>query len=344
MKKFLLLAVCFVLCCSSLMAQKKYKVLAVGFYNVENLFNPENDTTKLDEDFTPNGDYHYTYDVYNQKLHNIATVISKMGTDVTPDGAAIVGIAEIENDMAIKDLLKQPELKERNYQYVWFPTPDVRGISTAFLYNPKYFQLINAVPFKVDLTKVGQTRPTRNVTYVTGVLAGNDTVHIMVNHWPSRSGGETETMPHRAVAAGVDKHIVDSLMAMNPNSKIIIMGDLNDNPTDASILKVLKAKADTTNIASTDIYNPWIKIFKRGTGTEIFQGQWNLLDQIMLSGAFITNNNNKWKYLRTQIFKKDFIMHQSGPEQGYPHRSFTIDRTWDNGYSDHFPTLIYLVQ
>src|SRR3954464_1583805 len=114
----------FLMTCSFVNAQKKYKVLAVGFYNVENLFNPENDSTKLDEDFTPNGDYHYTYEVYHQKLHNIATVLSKMGTDVTPDGAAIIGIAEIENDLALNDLLKQPELKERGYKYVWYPTPD----------------------------------------------------------------------------------------------------------------------------------------------------------------------------------------------------------------------------
>ena len=325
-------------------AQKKYKVLAVGFYNVENFFHPSNDTTKNDEDFTPNGDYHYTDEVYHQKMHNIAKVLSKIGTDVTPDGAAIIGIAEIESDLVIKDLLNEPEMKARGYKYVWYPTPDVRGISTAFLYNPKYFQLISSQPLYVDLTKVGQTRPTRNVLYMKGVFAGNDTVHIMVNHWPSKSGGEAETMPHRGVAAGVDKRIVDSLMVIDPNTKIVIMGDLNDNPTDASVLKVLKAKADTTGITSSDIFNPWIKIFKSGRGTEIFQGQWNLLDQIMISGAFIKNDNHKWKYLHPQIFKKDFLMHTSGPEQGYPHRSFTIDRTWDDGFSDHFPTLVYLVQ
>lgn len=344
MNKVLGLVIFFLSCYTNLQAQKKYKVLAVGFYNVENLFNPENDTTKLDEDFTPGGDYHYTYDVYNQKLHNIATVLSKMGTDVTPDGAAIIGIAEIENDIAIKDLLKQPELASRGYKYVWYPTPDVRGISTAFLYNPKYFKLLHSEPLLVDLTKVGQPRPTRNVLYVKGVLAGNDTVHVMVNHWPSRSGGEAETMPHRGVAAGVDKRIVDSLQAIDENTKIIIMGDLNDNPVDASILKVLKAKADTVNIAVKDIFNPWIKVYRSGTGTEIFQGQWNLLDQIMMSGAVVKNNNNKWKYYKYQIFKKDFLMHTMGAEQGYPHRSFDINRSWDNGYSDHFPTLIYLVQ
>ncbi|MBS1741445.1 MAG: hypothetical protein JST81_00295 [Bacteroidetes bacterium] len=344
MNKFLSILLITLFSLNGFAQKKQYKVLPVGFYNVENLFNPENDTTKLDEDFTPGGDYHYTYEVYNQKLHNIATVLSKMAADVTPEGCAIIGIAEIENDLALNDLLKQPELAARGYKYIWFPTPDVRGISTALLYNPKYFKPLHTEPLKVDLTKVGQPRPTRNVLYVKGVLAGNDTIHVMVNHWPSRSGGEAETMPHRAVAAGVDKRIVDSLHATDENAKIIIMGDLNDNPTDASILKILKAKADTTNLAMTDIFNPWIKVFKSGTGTEIFQGQWNLLDQIMMSGAFVKNPNNKWRYFKYQIFKKEFLMHAMGPEQGYPHRSFDINRSWDNGYSDHFPTLIYLVQ
>ena len=329
-------------CCAE--AQNKYKVLAVGFYNVENLFNPENDPTKLDDDFTPNGDYHYTEEVYHQKLHNIATVLQRLGTDVTADGAVIIGIAEIENDKAINDLLSQPEIKARNYKYIWYPTPDVRGISTAMIYNPKYFHVISSQPLYVHLETVGQPRPTRNVLYIKGVLAGSDTIHVLVNHWPSRSGGESETMPHRAVAAAVDKRIVDSLLILNVNTKIILMGDLNDNPTDASVIKVLKAKADTANLMLSDIYNPWIKVYKSGTGTETFQGHWNLLDQIMVSGAFLKNNNHKWRYYKQQIFKKDFLMNAMGPDQGTPHRSFDVNRQWDNGYSDHFPTVIYLVQ
>lgn len=327
-----------------LQAQSNKRVMAVGFYNLENLFHPTNDSTKNDEDFTPDGSYHYTFQVYHERLYNMANVLSQLGTDVTPAGAGLIGIAEVENDLVLKDLVNHPKLKERNYQFVWFPTPDVRGISTALIYNPKYFRVISAKPVRVPLEKVHQPRPTRNILFVQGVLAGNDTAYVMVNHWPSRSGGVSETMPYRELAAQVNRELTDSLMAINPNSKIFIMGDLNDNPTDASIKKVLRAKADTTGIGLNDIYNPWINIFKKGAGTEVFDDQWNLFDQIMVSGAVLQNNNAKWKYHSSRIFKRDFLVHESGVEKGYPHRAFSIERVWDNGYSDHFPTVIFLVQ
>jgi endonuclease/exonuclease/phosphatase family metal-dependent hydrolase len=325
-------------------AQTKRRVMAIGFYNLENLFHPSNDSTKNDEDFTPGGSYHYTEDVYRERLSNMANVLSQMATDVTPLGAAVIGIAEVENDMVLADLVQQPSLKDRNYQYIWFPTPDVRGISTALLYNPKLFRVISAKPVRVPLELVNQPRPTRNVLYVEGVLAGNDTVTITVNHWPSRSGGTAETMPYRELAASVNRKLADSLLSVNPNSKILVMGDLNDNPTDASIKKVMLARADTTGITSNEIFNPWINIFRKGIGTEVFDNQWNLFDQIMLSGAFITNVNEKWKYHSSRIFRRDFILHEGGAEKGYPHRAFTAERVWDNGYSDHLPVVVYLVQ
>jgi len=324
--------------------QRKGRVIAVGFYNVENFFHPTNDTAKKDEDFTPEGTYHYTFEVYRQKLDNMAKVISELATDVTPDGAAIVGIAEIENDSVLTDLINHPMLKPRNYQFVWFPTPDVRGISTALLYNPKYFTFLNARPYRVPLETVGQPRPTRNVLYVTGLLPGGDTVHVTVNHWPSRSGGVAETNPFRELAASINKKIADSLMAINPGAKMMIMGDLNDNPVDPSIKKVLKAQGDTSKVGLSGIYNPWLKLFKRDIGTEIFDGQWNLLDQIMLTGGFLKNPNGKWAYLTNRIFRKDYLINQAAGENGHPHRSFTIDRVWDNGYSDHLPVIVYLIQ
>ncbi len=227
---------------------------------------------------------------------------------------------------------------------MWFPTPDVRGISTAMLYNPQYFHLLAARPVRVPLEKVNQPRPTRNVLFAEGVLAGNDTVYVMVNHWPSRSGGTAETTPYRELAAAVNRELADSLMSVNPDAKIFIMGDLNDNPVDASIRKTMRAKADTTDLAENDIYNPWINIFRKGSGTEVFDNQWNLFDQIMISAPVIHNNNHKWKYYSSRIFRKDFLLHQSGVEKGYPHRAFSIDRVWDNGFSDHLPVAIFLVQ
>jgi len=317
--------------------------MAIGFYNCENFFDTIHDPNKKDEDFTPSGSYHYTTEVYRQKLHNIAYVMEKMGTDVTPDGPAIIGMAEVENDRVLSDLVEQPEIKNRHYKYAWFYTPDERGISTAMLYNPKYLTVISSRPVHVPLEIIKQKRPTRDILYVCGVLSG-DTVHILVNHWPSKFGGEAASAPGRIVAATTNKKIVDSLLQLNPDTKILILGDFNDNPTTEGITDVLQAKADKNDMALTDIYNPWISMYKKGQGTENYQDEWNLIDQIMISGSFLKNNNNKWKYYNSEIYSRDFLVNKIGRYKGLPHRSFTISHVWDNGYSDHFPVLMYLIE
>ena len=319
-------------------AQGKYQVMAVAFYNCENFFNPANDPNKDDEEFTPTGANHYTYQVYHQKLHNIATVISKLGTDVTPDGPAIMGLSEIEDDQVLKDLVNQPEIKARGYKYIWFYGPDERGITTAMLYNPRYFRVLHAASVPVPL----QGRPTRDVLYVRGILAG-DTVNVMVNHWPSRYGGEAATKPLRAIAAGVDKRIADSLLAINPKSKILIMGDLNDDPVSPSVEKVLGVKAEAKQVNFTDIYNPWIKFYQKGLGTLVYHDSWNLFDQIMLSGDFLKGPLTDWHFYKADIFNRDFLIQHTGQYKGYPHRSYQ-NGVWANGYSDHFPVLVYLVR
>ncbi|MFI5196820.1 MAG: endonuclease/exonuclease/phosphatase [Chitinophagales bacterium] len=343
MLKKLLLAALVVLTSTNVIAQNQYKIMAIGFYNCENFFYPTHDPNKKDEDFTPNGTYHYTEEIYKQKLHNIATVMQKMGTDVTPDGPAIIGMAEVENDLVLKDLIEQPEIKNRHYQYAWFYTSDERGISTAMLYNPKYLKVLNSEPVHVPTERFPQKRPTRDILHVYGVLAG-DTVHIFVNHWPSKSGGEAASAPGRMLAATIAKRVIDSLFKINPNTKILFLGDLNDNPTCEPVMKVLNAVAEKKDVDLTDIYNPWIKMYKKGLGTESYRGEWNLIDQIMISGAFIKNNNNKWKYYSAEIYNRDFLVYRIGNNKGLPHRSFTIANTWDNGYSDHFPVLMYLVE
>jgi endonuclease/exonuclease/phosphatase family metal-dependent hydrolase len=324
-------------------SQKQVKVVAIGFYNVENFFDTLDDPNKKDEDFTPDGPYHNTGEVYRQKLHNIASVFAQMGTDMTPDGPAIIGLAELENDNVLKDLVAQPEISSRHYKYEWFYTPDERGISTAMLYNPKYFKVISSRPLHVPLESLGQTRPTRDILYVCGVLAG-DTVHVLVNHWPSKSGGESASAPGRKLAAQVNRNIIDSILSVNIDAKVLVMGDLNDDPTSEAVLEVLGCKGDKKELSNKDLYNPWIKPYKNGLGSESFRGIWHLIDQIILSKAFVENKNNKWKYYSSQIFNKEFLKNKIGDDKGLPHRSYTISQRWDNGYSDHFPVLVYLVE
>ena len=280
--------------------QKEYKVIAIGFYNCENFFDTLHDPNKKDEETTP------TPKDYLQKQHNIATVIEKLGTDVTPDGAAMVGLAEVENDNVLKDLIAQPEL----------------NVATESL------------PGK---------RTTRDILYVYGVLGG-DTVHILVNHWPSKSGGEAASAPGRRLAASVAKKQVDSILNKDVDAKILIMGDLNDNPTSEGVVKILNAKAEKKDVELNGIFNPWINMYKKGLGTESYMHEWNLIDQIMVSGSFLTNNNKKWKFYNAEIFNKDFLTYHIGYNKGLPHRSYTAAHVWDDGYSDHFPVLIYLIE
>ena len=323
--------------------KKQYQVTAVAFYNLENLFDPADDPKRFDEEFTPNGANHYTEAVYRQKLHNMATVISQLATDVTPDGPAIIGHAEVENEKVLLDLAAQPEIRSRMYKVVHFESPDARGIDVAMLYNPKYFTVLKAQALYTNISRFGEKGgKTRDVLYVVGLLAG-DTTHVFVNHWPSRRGGDAASAPLRAIAANVSKLVIDSLVKINPACKIINMGDLNDDPTDPSVAKVLGAKGKKEKVQLGDLYNPWVSFYNKGIGTLGYNDVWNLFDQIIISGGYLRGPEEQWRFYKAEVFNRDFLKEKFGQYKGYPHRSFS-GSTWINGYSDHFPTIIYLVK
>ena len=345
LKKFLIFLACGTFVAHTTQAQKKnVKVVAVAFYNLENYFDPADDTSRNDEDFTPDGANHYTREIYTQKAHNMAYAISKLAIDVTPDGPAILGVSEVENDVALNFLVNQPEIKDRNYKFVWFYRSDRRGISNALIYNPKYFTVLGSESMFVDIdeTRDSLHNTTRDILHVTGLLTG-DTVHVFVNHWPSRRGGESKTAPLRAKAAGVAKRKITSLLKDNPATKVILMGDLNDDPTDPSVADVLGAKGSKEETRKNGLYGPFAAHYKKGIGTLSYNSAWNLFDQIIISGAFIKEPVQGWKFYRSEVFNKEFLTQKFGADKGTPHRSYE-GSTWINGYSDHFPTIIYLVQ
>ena len=337
--RFVLPGLLLLLSFNSFAQKQQYKVLALGFYNCENFFDTVHNPGKEDEEFTPEGKYHYTQRIYEQKVHNIAMVIQNMGG---ADGPAVIGLAEVENSTVLNDLTHQPELAKRNYKYEWYNGPDPRGINVAMLYNPKYFHIIRSEALHVDLTGVNGKSITRDVLHVYGLLSG-DTVHVFVNHWPSRIGGEEESSPKRAIAAKVDKDAIETIMNQDPNSKVIVMGDLNDNPTDNSIVNVLQAKAEKNEVPVSGLYDPYADIFKNGLGTEEYRHSWNLFDQIIISDAFLQNRNHKLHYDKAEIFRPDFIIDHYKGHEGEPHRSF-VGTHWINGYSDHFPVILYLTK
>jgi hypothetical protein len=327
---------------------KNYQVAAIGFYNLENLFDTLDDPYKFDEDFLPNGKYNYTSKIYESKLHNLAKVISGIAADKEskyqiPGGVAILGISEIENINVVKDLINQPALKSRNYRIVHFESPDARGIDVGMIYRPDLFRVLSAQSLYVDISADNSKSKTRDILHTCGILA-DDTIHVLVGHWPSRSGGEAASMWKRQKAASVCKRIVDSLTNINPDTKILIMGDLNDDPISPSVAKTLGAKGgDVKNIKTSELYNPWLSFYKKGIGTLGYDDRWNLFDQIIISGGWIHNTNKKWKYNKAEIHSRQFMVSQFGRFKGYPHRSFS-NGIWIDGYSDHFPTLLYFIK
>jgi hypothetical protein len=313
----------------------------ISFYNLENLYDTINDPKIDDEDFLPTGTYNYTGEVYRQKLKNMEQVLSRLGVDKNPDGFAILGVAEIENEEVIQDLCKQPKLAGRNLKTVNFPSPDRRGIDVGLIYNPKYFKLLGAKALPVLLPTDGTGKEfTRDVLWVTGKLNG-EVVHVFVNHWPSRRGGEAASAPKRKLAAGVCKKIYDSLIKEDPNVKTVIMGDLNDDPINESVTKILNAKGKLKDVKGTAMYNPWVDFYKNGLGTLAYQDAWGLFDQIILSPSWINKKGAGAHYADAKVFNEAFMVEKLGQYKGYAKRSFS-NNLWNNGYSDHFPTLIYV--
>ncbi|HMK04189.1 MAG TPA: hypothetical protein VK489_08360, partial [Ferruginibacter sp.] len=249
MKSFLLTISIAVLSISTGYTQKNsYRPSLVGFYNLENFYDTVDNPLINDEEFLPNSERHYNTRIFLDKVNRLSSVISQMGIDINPDGLALLGVSEIENEDVLRILVNHKDLKSRNLKIIHYNSPDVRGVDVGLLYHPKYFTPLYSASLFVRLPGGSKDSYfTRDVLYVKGIMDG-DTVHVFVNHWPSRSGGEERSIPARAAAAGVVKKTVDSLMAVNADSKIMIMGDLNDDPISPSITRVLGAKGKMSDV------------------------------------------------------------------------------------------------
>ena len=326
-------------------AQKKYSVYGVGFYNQENLFDTCHDEGKRDYDFLPTGSYKWNAMKYNHKLNNMSRALADMGTDVLPNiGCAIIGLAEVENSKALDDLIAQPALSARNYQYVHIEGPDRRGIDCALLYNPSLFSVKNTrlVPY-VQKLKKDSAFYTRGFLTVSGTLA-DENVAVIVCHLPSRF---SESF-YRELGAEQVKVIKDSLLNDDPNCKVFVMGDMNDDPIDKSMAGILKGKANIKDVNEGDMYNPWYNILvKEGVGTLLYQGSWNLFDQILVTPNLLNKDDKKdfssLKLWKNQIFKRDYLFQTEGKYKGSPKRT-TAGGVWLDGYSDHLPVVVYLVK
>jgi hypothetical protein len=344
MNKIFIILFFAVLSLSTAYAQKEnFKPSLIGFYNLENFYDTVNNPMVDDEEFLPNSERHYNSRIFLDKVERLSTVISQIGTDVNPDGLALMGVAEIENDTVLKILAQSKLLKSRNLKIVHYDSPDKRGIDVALFYNPKYFTPLYSINLFVTLPGGSkESFLTRDILYAKGIMDG-DTVHVMVGHWPSRSGGEERSIPARAAAAGVVKRVVDSLMAINLNSKIVIMGDLNDDPVSPSMTKVLNAKGSVKGLKDGGLYNPWYDFYKKGIGTIAYQDSWGLFDQVVISKAWLAKDQPGYHYYKANIFNKEFLVQQTGKYKGYPKRTWD-GTTYNYGYSDHFPVFVTMLK
>ena len=320
--------------------KKNYEVVCVGFYNLENLFDTI-DNDNRDDEYLPESAKSWGTKRYNEKLDNMAEVISQIAIDVTPEGPAVLGVSEIENRGVLEDLAKTDALKDRNYKVVHFDSPDKRGVDVGLLYQPKYFTVTGKKSYLLD---IGDTSfYSRDQLLVSGLMNG-EKMHFIVNHWPSRRGGETKSRPKRIAAAELSRHIADSLIADDKNAKVIIMGDLNDTPNDVSVTKYLKATDDKKLLKKGYFFNPMQTKEKNGEGSHAYRDNWSMLDQLILTPGLVDVKNRKtYTFYQARIFKKDFMLNPQGSFKGYPLRSF-VGNSWQGGYSDHFPVYVLLIR
>jgi Endonuclease/Exonuclease/phosphatase family len=322
---------------------KVFSIRTIAFYNVENLFDTINNQRKFDDDFTPTGKNHYTSTIYWSKINHIARVISEIGRSKTGNSPTLMGLSEVENRTVVQNIINSKYLKDKGYGIIHYDSPDERGIDVALIYLKRYFKPVSQAKHTLYIYKKNGKRDyTRDQLLVSGILDG-ELIHIIVNHWPSRSGGEAKSRPFREAAATLNKKIIDSLLKINPKAKIITMGDLNDDPTSPSLKKVLKAAGEKSKLKPTDMFNPMEELFKKGNGTLIYRDNLSLFDQIIISPSLVKKDYKSYRFYLANIYNPSYIITKEGRFKGYPFRSYSYGK-YIGGYSDHYPVYIYLIR
>ncbi len=335
MKKITLFVVTLI---SSLFLYAQDKKFTVAFYNVENLFDTINDPLKNDDDFTPDGKLMWNSNRYLSKTINTSKVIMAIGNGEAP---AIMGLCEVENRDVLEYMIRITPLSKMKYAVVHEESPDNRGIDVAMLYRKDLFKPIEHKAITVDLKP--DTFKTRDILYVKGILDEEDTLHVFVNHWPSRIGGEGQSEFKRINAAKTLRKEVDNIMKNDSTAKIIIMGDFNDYPNNKSLEEVLLAKKDTSEIQSGELFNMLYLKHMKGEGTHYYDNHWGMLDQIIISKSLVKCEKKRVCTLpgRADVFNPDWILFFNKDGIKIPNRTY-IGNSYKGGYSDHLPVYMYL--
>lgn len=323
---------------------KTYQIRTVAFYNVENLFDTENDSLTLDDDRTPSGKDRWTGARYQKKITHIAQVLSEIGTAVSKSPPDIIGLCEIENKQVLEDLFNHPHLKDIGYGIIHYDSPDERGVDVALVYKESAFIPNSFMSHRLILFNTEGFRDYTRDQLVVGGYLDNEEVHFIVNHWPSRSGGEARSRPNRIAAATLNKRIIDSIAVLNTDAKIISMGDFNDDPIDASFKKILRTEGKIERLTEPGIlFNPMERLFKKGVGSLAYRDKWNLFDQIYFTGNLISTEKEAYSFWKAGVYRPTYLIDRAGRYKGYPLRTYA-GGSYIGGYSDHFPVFIYLIR
>lgn len=328
-------------------AQKPYTVV---FYNLENLFDTINDPETNDDEFLPDGARKWNTAKYHKKLQNMERVLFDIAK-VNQAFPTVIGVSEVENRTVLQDLASQPNLAKGNYRIVHYDSPDARGIDCAFFYRPDQFKLEGSEAIKFVMPGRPDFR-TRDFVTMWGTI-DDEPFFFLVTHWPSRLGGKEQSAALRMCAAEQCMHIADSVRAANPATKVVIMGDLNDDATDESVVEGLHCASKMKEFKDkTDkrMFNPFIEMLKAGHGTLAYQDKWNLFDNIIVSENLATGSTGELTIQRAEnskfygyIFRQPYMIQKEGQYKGYPLRTF-VGTNFQNGYADHLPVYIHIAK
>jgi endonuclease/exonuclease/phosphatase family metal-dependent hydrolase len=303
------------------------------FYNVENLYDTVNDPKINDDEFTPSGKVPWTNDRLETKIKHTIQVITNVANPAMPD---LVGFAEIENQQVLEMLTSSAGLSKTKYGIIHYDSPDERGIDVAMLYNPSTFKLIASEPIVVTLP---DNDLTRDILHVTGKLNSGETLHVFINHWPSRREGSELSSAKRMAAANVLRAKIDTIQKIEISPNILILGDFNDEPSDMSITNGLKAINPDQEITGSNLYSLLYPEFDKGEGS-LFYKDWDLFDQVIVSGNML----DRKKGLRTSvgnagIFSAEYLLFKNKTGESRPNRTMSSDKYY-GGYSDHLPVYV----
>lgn len=324
----------FLLLLSTPALSQKKNTISIAFYNVENLYDTKDDPAVDDAEFLPDGKYNWTEDRYKKKQINLSQVIDSLG-----GGPSILGLCEVENRGVLEDLIATERLAKKNYGIVHENSPDRRGIDVALLYKKDDFTPI----FHQMIRVVKDDEPsfiTRDIMLVKGNLKNNP-IYILVNHWPSRRGGEAQSMAKRFTAATAARLTVDTILKANPLANIVLMGDFNDEPTDSSLVHGLGACANPDD-KQCQLINAMSPLKATGQGSHHYNNGRHMLDQIIFSRSML-DVKSKFHYVNgTATIFKPIWMQETNPKYlGNPFRTIAGQK-YLGGYSDHFPVYVIM--